>query len=142
VVRCGYGDQGSPQGRLTLNTPDPISTPLVERSKEERQWAMIAHLSAFAGLILPFGSLLGPFVVWMLKREEFPFVADQGKEALNFNITMILLAIVCGLLILVLIGIFLLSVLVIFWAVMIVIASIKANEGVTFRYPFTLRWVR
>ena len=125
-----------------MSTPDPVSTPPLPHSREARQWAMITHLSAFAGLILPFGSLLGPFVVWMLKREEFPLVADQGKEALNFNITMILAALVCGVLILVVIGAILLGLLIIFWGVMIVVAAIKANEGVAFRYPATLRWLK
>ena len=55
--------------------------------QEARQWAMFCHFAAFIGLVFPFGSLLGPLIVWQLKRESDPFVDAQGKEALNFQIT-------------------------------------------------------
>ena len=73
--------------------------------KEERNWALIAHLSAIAGMLVPFvGTILGPLVVWLLKREDSEYVADQAKEALNFNITMFLGYMICFILMIIVIG--------------------------------------
>lgn len=122
--------------------PPPPSEPLVGApSAEERQWAMFAHLAAFAGLIIPFGSILGPLVIWLIKKDTMPFVNDQGKEALNFNITVAIAAIIAWVLLFVLIGFLLLPAVVIAWIVFVIIGTIKANEGVTYRYPFTLRLI-
>ena len=79
--------------------------------------------------------------MWLIKKDTMPFVNDQGKEALNFNITMAIAAIVCWILVFILIGFLLLPILVIFWLVFVVIATIKANEGTTYRYPFALRLI-
>jgi len=111
-------------------------------TKEESNWAMIAHLSALAGLVLPLvGNVLGPLIVWLTRRDQSAFVADQAKEALNFNITVWLAGVVCGVLIWALIGILLLFVLGAYWLVMTIIAAVKASEGVSYRYPVTLRLV-
>jgi uncharacterized Tic20 family protein len=109
--------------------------------QEEKTWGMLAHLSSLSGLIIPFGSLLGPLVVWLVKKDTMPFVADQGKEALNFNITVTIAAIVSAVLTLVLIGFLLLAVVVVGWLVLTILATIEANKGVAYRYPFTLRLV-
>jgi len=123
-------------------TPPPPSEPvIVGPSAEERQWAMFAHLSALAGLVIPFGSIIGPLVIWLIKKDTMPFVNDQGKEALNFNITVAIAAVVCWILFFVLIGMLLLPVLVILWLVFVILGTIKANEGTTYRYPFALRLV-
>ena len=111
-------------------------------SKEERNWAMGCHLASFAGFLIPFGNIIGPLVVWLIKKEEFPPVADQGKEAVNFQITVALMGIVCAMLILVFIGLLLLPVLAIYWIVFTIIATMKANEGECYRYPFTLRLIK
>jgi uncharacterized Tic20 family protein len=111
-------------------------------TQEERTWGMLAHLSAFAFFICPFGNVIGPLIVWLVKRDESVFVADQGKEALNFNISMLLAGMVCAALVLLFIGILLGVALFIFWLTMTIIAGIKASEGVTYRYPFTLRLVK
>ena len=122
--------------------PPPPSEPVAGGpSAEERQWAMFAHLSALAGLIIPFGSIIGPLVIWLIKKDTMPFVNDQGKEALNFNITVAIAAIVSWILIFILIGFLLLPVLVIVWLVFVIIGTMKANEGTAYRYPFTLRLV-
>lgn len=123
-------------------TPPPPSDPVIAvPSAEERQWATFAHLSALAGLVMPFGSIIGPLVIWLIKKDTMPFVNDQGKEALNFNITVALAAVVCGLLCIVLIGFLLLPVLVILWLVFVIVGTIKANEGTLYRYPFALRLI-
>jgi uncharacterized protein len=81
-------------------------------SSDERQWAMFAHLAALAGFVIPFGNLIGPLIVWQIKKNEMPFVDDQGKEALNFQITVCLAVLVC-ILLMVVIGALLLP---IWWA--------------------------
>ena len=110
-------------------------------SPEEKTWGMLAHLSSLSGLIIPLGSLLGPLIVWLVKRDTMPFVADQGKEALNFNITVTIAAIVSGILTLVLIGFLLLAVVAVGWLVLTILATIEANKGEAYRYPFTLRLI-
>ena len=111
-------------------------------SQDERTWGMLAHLAAFAGFIVPLGSVIGPLVVWLIKRDQSAFVADQGKEALNFNISVLLAFAVCGVLVFIFIGILLLAALFIFWLAMTIIAGIKASEGIRYRYPFALRMVK
>jgi uncharacterized Tic20 family protein len=110
-------------------------------SQDEKTWGMLAHLSSLSGFIIPFGSLLGPLIIWLVKRDTMPFVADQGKEALNFNITVTIAAIVSGILTLVLIGFLLLAVVVVGWLVLTIMATIESNKGVAYRYPFTLRLI-
>ncbi len=107
-----------------------------------RQWAMFCHFAAFFGLIFPFGNLLGPLIIWQLKRESDPFIDAQGKEALNFQITVSIAAVICFVLMLLLIGFALLTLLGIGALVLTIIAGIKANEGVAYRYPFTWRLVK
>ena len=122
--------------------PPPSEPPMAGApSAEERQWAMFAHLSALVGVIIPLGSIIGPLVVWLIKKDTMPFVNDQGKEALNFNITVGIAAIVGWILCFILIGFLVLAVLAIAWLVFVIIATIKANEGTTYRYPFTLRLI-
>lgn len=123
---------------VTAPPPAPTGTP----SAEERQWAMFAHLAALAGFIIPFGNLIGPLIVWMMKKEAMPFVEDQGKESLNFQITVTIAAIIAAVLIVVLIGALLLPLVGIAALVFIVIAAIKANEGVAYRYPFAIRLIK
>lgn len=94
------------------------------------------------GLVFPFGSLLGPLIVWQLKRESDPFVDAQGKEALNFQITVALAMFVSFLLMLVVIGFFLLGLVCLAALVLTIIAGIKANEGKAYRYPFCLRLIK
>ena len=112
-------------------------------SAEERQWAMFAHLSALLGLVTAgWACFLGPLVIWLVKKDTMPFVADQAKEALNFNITIMIAGAICWILVFVLIGFVLLWALAIVWIVFTIMAAIKANEGVTYRYPFALRLIK
>jgi uncharacterized Tic20 family protein len=110
-------------------------------NQSARNWAMWAHLSAFSGHFIPFGHVLGPLVIWCIKKDEIPFVNDQGKEALNFQITMTIAFIVAGISIFVLVGFVLLPAVWIFDIVVTIIAAVKANEGVPYRYPLTLRFI-
>ena len=122
-------------------------------SADQRQWAMFAHLSAIVGGLLTghfggIGCVLGPLIIWAVKKDTMPFVADQAKEALNFNITVGIVLFVLFLLGIGTLGIGfiltapLMGIVGIAALVFIIIAAIKANEGVAYRYPFTLRLIK
>jgi len=126
---------------MDSSTP-PASPPPSSSSNDVKMWAMFCHLSALAGYLIPFGNIVGPLVIWQIKKNEFPLVDDQGKEALNFQITVALAAIVCFLLMFVVVGIFLLMALGITNLIFIIIAGLRANQGESYRYPFSLRLVK
>ncbi len=121
---------------------------------EERNWATIAHLCGLlwlaggAGLIfVPFGTLalftlLGPLIIWRTRGQTLPFVAEQAKESLNFQITVFLLGIVFFLLVFVIIGIVLLWILGLVNVVLVIIAAVTVSGGRPYRYPFCLRLVK
>lgn len=132
--------------------PPPVSAGGIPGA-EERQWAMFAHLSALLGGILTgavggLGVFIGPLVIWLIKKETMPFVDDQGKEALNFNITIGIIAVGLVILSILTFGIGLLLaipvglVVGLGWLVFTIIAAIKSNEGVAYRYPLCLRLVK
>jgi uncharacterized Tic20 family protein len=123
-------------------TMAPPMPPSAGPSAEEKQWAMFAHLSALVGFLIPFGSVLGPLIIWQIKKNEMPFVDDQGKEALNFQITVLIAVIACLVLSVIVIGFLLLPIVGIAALVLTIMAGIKANNGETYRYPFTLRLVK
>jgi len=112
-------------------------------SREARKWAMICHLSALIGLLANgIGFLLAPLVVWLVKREDDPFIDEQGKEAVNFQITMFLALFVCIPLMLVVIG-FILAVIIAFLMIIFpIIGAIKASDGESSRYPLSLRLIK
>jgi uncharacterized protein len=112
-------------------------------TRDERTWAMIAHLSAFAVFVFPLGgNIIAPLILWLARRDTSAFVDAEAKEALNFNISVSLGWIVSALLTFVLVGIPLAVLLFLGWLVMIVIAAIRASEGMGYRYPISLRLVR
>lgn len=131
-------------------TTESASTP----SADERQWAMFAHLSALLGGLLTsgwagsIGLFIGPLVIWLMKKDTMPFVNDQGKEALNFAITVSLVCVVLLMLTIMSFGIGALLTIPLFMIVgiaalvFIIIAAVKAHEGTAYRYPISLRLVK
>ena len=122
------------------NAPQPFKA---SGPKDERLWAMLCHLTVLSGFVIPFGNIIGPLVIWLIKREEYGLVHDQGKEALNFQLTMLIgylicipLFFVCG------IGFALMVVLSILDLVFVIMAALKANEGVCYRYPMCIRFIK
>ena len=114
-----------------------------EVNKDARLWAMICHLSALAGLVVPVvGCIVGPLVIWQIKKEEFPFVDEQGKEAVNFQISMLIYGIVAGLLCFVCVGMVLLPAVALVDLIFLLIAAVKANDGHHYRYPLTIRFIK
>lgn len=142
-LRCRSRFDARPAARQRPSMDStPTLPPAAPLSNDAKMWAMLCHLSALSGFIVPFGSLIGPLIIWQLKKNEFPIVDDQGKEALNFQITTLIAAIVSGILIFVAIGFVLLIAVVIASLVLTIIAAIKANNGETYRYPFALRLIK
>jgi uncharacterized Tic20 family protein len=109
---------------------------------EEKNWGMYCHLAAFAGLVVPFGNVVGPLIIWMIKKDEYPYVDLEGKESLNFQITVSIAAMVAGALSVVLIGIPLLIAIGIFTLVFLIKAIMETNEGRSYRYPYNFRLIK
>ncbi len=111
-------------------------------NKDACTWAMLCHLSGLAWLIIPFlGGIIAPLIIWQIKKDIDPFVDRNGKEALNFQISILIYAVIAGFLIMICVGKFLLPLVVIADIVFVIIASVKAANGDTYRYPLTIRFV-
>ncbi len=142
-------NQGNdPQAPPSNPTPEPQAAPSASAeetseavSAQERQWGMFAHLAALAGFIIPFGNIIGPLIIWQVKKNEMPFVDSQGREALNFQITVTIAFVVCFLLSFILIGFLLMPIVGIGALVLAIIAAIQANQGVDYQYPVNWRLV-
>jgi uncharacterized Tic20 family protein len=110
--------------------------------QQVRNTAVAAHLSTFAGLIVPFGSVIGPLAVWLTRRDRDPFIDQAGREALNFGISIAIYGVVALVGALLLVGIPFLIVGVVAWVVLASLAAAKASQGQAYRYPLTLRLIR
>ena len=109
---------------------------------QARNWAVLIHLSALLGFIIPFGNILAPLVIWLIKKEESPFIDDQGKEAVNFQISMTIYAIISAILIVIIVGFVLLIAVGILEIIFIIIAAVNASNGVKYRYPLSIRFIK
>lgn len=110
--------------------------------QEERTWAALCHAAAFATFVLPsFGSIIGPLIVWLVKKEASPFVNDQGREAMNFQLSCSIYFVIAALLCFILIGIPLIIALGIFWLIEVIVASVNASNGIAHRYPLTIHFI-
>jgi uncharacterized Tic20 family protein len=133
----------SPQSDESGTTPTSETQPPPGVRKDEHTWALFAHLSALLVYLgIPFGLIVGPLIIWLIKRNEMPFVDDQGKEAVNFNISVLIYLVVAGLSLLVLIGFLLVPVVVIGHIILTVMATIEASKGHPYRYPLTIRFIK
>ena len=110
-----------------------------ELNKDARTWAMVCHLAMLVGYLIPFGNIIGPLVVWQVKKDESPFIDEHGREAVNFQICYTIYIFVAALSFLVLIGFILLPVVIVAQIVFTVIAAIKANSGESYRFPYIFR---
>lgn len=119
-----------------------MQNPITTTSNDERNWAMFCHLGALAGVIIPLGNLLVPLVLWLMKKQEMPLVAEQGKESLNFQITIVIGFAISIVLTFVLIGFLLIFILGILDIVFVIVAAVKVSEGMNYKYPFALRLIK
>lgn len=111
-----------------------------ELDAHTRLLGTLVHLSGFLGAII-FISPLAPLIFWMITKDNHPFLDDQGKEALNFQISIMIYSVISFILFIVGIGIILISIVGLFWIIVPIIAAIKANSGEWYRYPLTIRLV-
>jgi uncharacterized Tic20 family protein len=110
-------------------------------TKDERLYGMLCHLLSFCGYVIPLGHIIGPLAIWLAKKDESAFVDRQGRESLNFQITMLIYLVVAIVLCFLLVGFLVLPVLAIFHIVVVIIASIRANDGESYRYPLCIRFL-
>jgi uncharacterized protein len=124
----------------SLPTPPPVSAPAVTNV---RTWNILCHASALLGVFLHFpGHLLGPFIVWLAKRDDSPEIDAHGKESLNFQISMLIYNAVAAVFCLVLVGFLFLAILWVLNAIFVIIAAIQASDGKFYRYPITIRFIQ
>jgi len=123
--------------------PLPPPPPAPATSADIRTWCVLCHAAALLGLFFHFlGHLLGPLIVWLVKRGDSPEVDAHGKESLNFQISMLIYDAIAAILCIVLIGIPILIALWVLNTVLVIIASIQASEGKFYRYPLTIRLIK
>jgi len=128
--------------------PFPSAAPSID--KNVRTWTVLCHASAFLGFFIPaVGHIIGPLIIWLVKRDESNVVDEHGKESLNFQISMFIytavLGVVCFILMFVLIGFLLIPLFALLYVadiVLVIVASLKASEGQLYRYPLTIRLIR
>lgn len=128
-------------------TPPPSTEPLSYQTptsgyqgpaptKDDTNLATLIYILAI------FTGFLGPLIIWLMKKDQSPFVDDQGKEVLNWSITMVLGSVVCAILMVVIIGIILMPVLGLLHVIFTIMGALKANKGIAYRYPFALRLLK
>ena len=135
-----------PEGEAPAEQPDAVQEEKAgkELGKDARMWAMICHLAGLAGFVLPviLSGIIAPLIVWQVKKEDDPFIDEHGKEAVNFQISVGIYAIICIPLCFACIGMVLLPAVYIFDLIFLLIAAVKANNGQHYRYPLTIRFVK
>ena len=139
------------------DTPEPSNIPFgqppeppagLSPDNSEKQFALFVHLSALIGFFIPFGNIIAPLVMWQIKKNESAFIDDQGKEAVNFNLTLLIIGLALLLLTLITFGLGALLTaplglaLCVAWLIFAILAGIKANEGIAYRYPYILRLIK
>lgn len=123
--------------------PEPIVVDAkLAVDSESRKWGMWCHVSSLIGFLLPFGNIIAPIVVWQMKKDVSLFVDEQGKESVNFQISMAIWMILSCVLVIVVIGFVFLAILAVLSIVWIIMAGVQANEGRSFRYPLTIRFIK
>jgi len=119
-----------------VNTEQPVGAEQTEIKKDDRNMAMLCHLLAI------FTGFLGPLIIWLIKKDDSPFVDDQGKEALNFQLTVLIAMVVSGFLTIICIGAVMLVAVWIVDIIFCILASIKASRGEAYRYPMSIRFIK
>jgi uncharacterized Tic20 family protein len=140
---------GGEQAAQPVSTTQPQAARPADEAKvldrDARMWAMFCHLAGVGGFlpIVPvLGSIIAPLIIWQIKKDDYEFVNEQGKEAVNFQISILIYALVAGLLCFICAGFALLPAVYIFDVVLLIIAAIKVNDGQHYKYPLTIRFIK
>ena len=139
-----------PQSPPPAPAPSPAQQQAVPPSPppagagDAKIWAMACHLMALVGYVIPIplANVLGPLVIWQIKKNEMPAVDEHGKESLNFQISVTIYALISLVLSFICIGFILLAALAIFGLVCVIIAAVNASNGKMYRYPLCLRMIK
>ncbi len=124
----------------TSSPPLPVSAVVVPNV---RTWTALCHASALLGVCLQFpGHLIPPLIIWLAKRDQSPEIDAHGKEAVNFQLSMLLYNLIAAVFCLILIGFAFLIILWILNAIFAIIAAIQASDGKFYRYPMTIRFIQ
>jgi uncharacterized protein len=111
-------------------------------SETERNWAMLCHLSAFASYFFPFGGIIGPLICWLSRKDESVWVDENGKAAMNFNLSILLYSVLTIPLCFILVGFVIIGFLITLKIICIIIASVRSSKGERFKYPFAIPFIQ
>ena len=128
----------APDVDATATPVDDGAQTTTDLTSDERTWGILVHAVAFSGIVVPFGNILGPLVVWLVKKDESAFVDANGKQALNFQLTWTGILVLAGLTIFVGIGVLLVPIVALAWLVLVVLATVRASDGQVYDYPLTI----
>lgn len=148
VLDGGEEERGAGNGAPAAAVEQPglagEATPSGEPpDRDARNFAMLCHLASFVGFVgIPFGNIIGPLVVWLVKRDESPFIDYHGKQSLNFQISLTIYLIISAVLILVLVGLLLIIGLFFLGVITVIVGAVRAANGEEFSYPLTIRFLR
>lgn len=131
---------GTPPTSLPYQTPGGSGYPGPyvgpAPTKDDQMMGMLAHLlSIFLGF-------LGPLIIWLIKKDQSQFVDDQGKEALNFQLVMLIALLVGGATICLGIGLIIMPAVWVCTIIFGIMGALEANKGVAYRYPFNIRFIK
>lgn len=127
---------GTPEGAPPPPPPAAAPGPAGSPSKDARNMAMLAHLLGI------FTSIIGPLIIWLMKKEDDPYIEQQSREALNFQITMLIAWAIAAITSIICIGAILAIIIPIVVLVLGIMAAVAVSDGKDYRYPFTLRLVK
>lgn len=120
----------------------PPSDDAAFSEEDTRRWAMILHLSQLAGFVIPLGGFLAPILIWQIKKNDLPELDVHGKLVVNWLISELIYSLICLVLVFVVIGVPMIFVLGVIGTVFPIIGGLKANNGVVWPYPMTIRFLK
>ncbi len=128
---------------METTSPTPPPLPTTPALQNVRTWTALCHASALLGVFLHFpGHVIPPLIIWLAKRDDSPELDAHGKEAVNFQISMLIYNAVAAVFCLVLIGFVFLAILWVLNAILVIVAAIQASDGKFYRYPLTIRFIQ
>lgn len=127
---------GAEPASQPVNEPQPVDAGQAATGKDDTNMAMLCHLLAI------FTSFVGPLIIWMIKKDESAFIDRHGREALNFQLTILIAWVASGLLAFVCIGFILMPVIWVANLVLCILAALKSSRGEEYRYPMCIRFVK
>lgn len=123
---------------IEVTTADAESDTEYDVSGDDRTWGILVHATAFVGFAVPFGNIIAPLLIWALKKEDSRFVDENGKQAINFQISWTIWLILAAISVILVFGLVLLPVVILAWIILVCIAIIRASNGQVYEYPLTI----